>query len=735
MLGPSYDFGNGFFVTVPVTPPKTNGIDHDPPHYDYPPIPWEAIAKECKFIQNALITGGKDYSEPMWNLTTLAAVFLEDSHGLAHAMGNKHPGYTIESTTEKWQRKVKEKEENGVGWPSCQAIQAAGCTDCATCPHLVKGKSPLNLASLGALIVLQELPYGYEYSNDGIICKRVKSKKDKGETLTPLFYSRLTEPWTQKNPAALNFTTTTDRSHSQSVCLKAIDIVGTTEVCKALVGQGVKPILENRRHLEGFFMAWYNLLEQAKEAIKTHPYGWHFEEDGTCTGFVYGGSMFKNDGSRTPAAIGHSNLRNIYSPTGQLDPWYEACKLITDQENPGLSIIVLASFAAPLMRDVGQSGALISAYSASGFGKSSAMDIGNAVWGHPKKAKEVTLSTARSIIAKLGELRNLPVYWDEVKDEEAQRKAYDTLYMNTDGTSHGKMNRHGEYEEKADWQTMMVVCSNRSFVDYVIGRQRTTDAGVLRVFEYEVPESTKGRLNKFDFSHAIDKLRYHYGKMGLLVAEHLGSNPAKWRVVIDDTFKRFEKYVKDDGLAPRFWVSVCVTLIVGAQIANELGCQFDVSGLWDFLAETYAANSKRLINEAMRGGSRENTTSQLSQFLNTHQRNSVWTDSQPGKGRNKVTMLNQLLIGTAVFIHWIVQDKLLRLHKGEFIKFVSEQGGSPQTVISGLEKEYGAIIKQARMASGTAFVCTSDRVIEIEINEGSELYEQLTAHNHALAVP
>jgi hypothetical protein len=224
--------------------------------------------------------------------------------------------------------------------------------------------------------------------------------------------------------------------------------------------------------------------------------------------------------------------------------------------------------------------------------------------------------------------------------------------------------------------------------------------------------------------------------MGLLVAEHLGSNPDKWRTIIDDTFKRFERYVKDDGLAPRFWISCCVTIIVGAQIANDLGCKFDINKLWDFLAETYAANSKRLINEAMRGGSRENTTSQLSQFLNLHQRNSIWTDRQPGKGNLKVTVLNlsHLPIGVSVYIHWIVADRLLRFHKGEFARFVNEQGGSPQTVIGGLEKEYGAITKNARIASGTIFSCAADRIIEIAINEGSELYEQLTAHNHALAI-
>ena len=56
-----------------------------------PPFPVEPIVKGCAFIRDALETGGKDYSQPMWNLTTLAATFMEDGHALAHKMGRTAP--------------------------------------------------------------------------------------------------------------------------------------------------------------------------------------------------------------------------------------------------------------------------------------------------------------------------------------------------------------------------------------------------------------------------------------------------------------------------------------------------------------------------------------------------------------------------------------------------------------------------------------------------------------------
>lgn len=120
----------------------SEGLDN---YADQPPLALQSITKECAFIRDALETGGKDYSQPMWNLTTLAATFLEGGKKLAHEMGNQHPEYNWESTDALWARKNRERKEKGLGWPSCQAIQDAGCISCATCPHVSKGKSPLHL--------------------------------------------------------------------------------------------------------------------------------------------------------------------------------------------------------------------------------------------------------------------------------------------------------------------------------------------------------------------------------------------------------------------------------------------------------------------------------------------------------------------------------------------------------------------------------------------------------------
>src|SRR5262249_34997883 len=106
----------------------------------------EDVAYGCAFVRDALATGGKSYSNPLWNLTTLISTFTEGGRADAHRMGNQHASYTQETTDALFDRKEREKAEKGLGWPSGRNISASGCIACQTCPHFAAGKSPLHLA-------------------------------------------------------------------------------------------------------------------------------------------------------------------------------------------------------------------------------------------------------------------------------------------------------------------------------------------------------------------------------------------------------------------------------------------------------------------------------------------------------------------------------------------------------------------------------------------------------------
>jgi predicted P-loop ATPase len=103
------------------------------------------ILAGCQFLRDALKDGGKDYANPLWNLTLLCSTFIEDGNNVAHAMSKGHKDYDQVETQRQYDRKLNERK-SGLGYPSCATIRSNGCTACNICPILARSKSPLNLA-------------------------------------------------------------------------------------------------------------------------------------------------------------------------------------------------------------------------------------------------------------------------------------------------------------------------------------------------------------------------------------------------------------------------------------------------------------------------------------------------------------------------------------------------------------------------------------------------------------
>lgn len=71
------------FAALGAVESLADGLRHENVPLDIAPL---VADTGCGFIRNAMNTGGKDYTQPLWNLTTLVATFLEDGHALAHRM-------------------------------------------------------------------------------------------------------------------------------------------------------------------------------------------------------------------------------------------------------------------------------------------------------------------------------------------------------------------------------------------------------------------------------------------------------------------------------------------------------------------------------------------------------------------------------------------------------------------------------------------------------------------------
>jgi hypothetical protein len=174
-LGPDYDFATELAHVAgqqPVTAAATsNGLPFDLSKFagkmpaialapesfnisikDERPLDPTEVFKNCPHYRESLRTGGKGQGQGLWMLSVLGTTWMDKGRDIAHAISEGYPTYDKDETDKMFDRKVKERAERRLGWPSCKAIESAGCRLCATCVYKGKIKSPLNLA------IRQELP-------------------------------------------------------------------------------------------------------------------------------------------------------------------------------------------------------------------------------------------------------------------------------------------------------------------------------------------------------------------------------------------------------------------------------------------------------------------------------------------------------------------------------------------------------------------------------------------------
>lgn len=696
------------------------------------PVILADVAPQCGFIGEALATGGATFDQTLWNLTTLISTFAVDGRTQAHEMAKGHPTYTAADTDALYDRKLRERDQKNLGWPKCAAIQNAGCAACAACPHLAAGLSPLHLGrNAPPPLAAADLPQGYLRDADGLV-QHVLPADGGGSTFELLCSYPMIDGWLQVEPRALHFTTKIGRhAHNIQVPVEAPGRKETLQTCLARQGVSVQSI-EAIRLME-FFVAWIKHLQTVKGAvIHASPFGWSVT-NAKIDGFAYDGHVW-SPGSSRPASHGDPVLQIQYAPTGALEPWTEAAKLITDQRRPALDAILAASFGSPLMRFTGHAGVVLSAYSAeSGVGKSTSMQVAQAVWGDPQKAMQSLSDTQNAVMKKVGQLRNLPLFWDELKGETDTNKFVLIAFQMTQGKEKSRLAADASYREPGSWQTMLCVASNDSVLDFVARMTKTTTAGLLRVFEWTVTPGVTGQIAEGVASRLIAGLRDNYGHAGLAFAKFLGENHervAREVAVMQDRLGKQLGATTDE----RFWVAGVTCLLAGARYANQLGLtDIDIKGLGQFLAQTFTAQRAMRAAQPVDMLVNTNVAGILTQFLKAQRSRNTLLTNRVLQGRGKpATAHVQVLIDASRLDEINVQlgrdDKTLRIAGTAFREWLGKHGYSPSIVIRAMENHFALRSMVGRLGGGTPFSCGTEQLFEVQLagTELSDLVEDFT---------
>lgn len=691
------------------------------------------VVPECGFVREALATGGMTNANPLWNLTTLLATFCDNGRAQAHAMGNQHPGYTKESTDELYDRKERERAEKNLGWPSCATISASGCVACASCKHLAAGKSPLahrsQTASISAgsppantgIVVttgqgagnigaaVNDLPPGYSRDASGIVFRA--ETDDAGVTVQkqlckyPMF-----DPWMQENPDILHFNTTIGGLRHRQITLPLEVIPSNDALRKALWAQGITYNSAEAKTMEPFMTSWIQTLQGSKGfVVNSAPFGW-VETKGKLEGFCYGDQVWMPSGTRQ-AASPDLVLAKQYRPYGELQPWRDAAELVTLQGRPELDAIIASAFAAPLVRFAGMPGLLMSVYSMeSGIGKSTALKIAQSVWGNPITAMQGLSDTQNSVINKMGEIKSLPLYWDELKTEDDTRRFVNLAFQLSLGKEKSRLRADVSQRDPGTWQTIMVSASNESLLDFVLSRTKMTTAGLYRVFEYAVPKPEHGSVGQVGLARAqsvMAKLNSNFGNVGLEYAKFLGANFERVEAEVEEHFDGINK--ECDAMSDeRYWLALVSCICMGARYANELGfATFDEPKLKGFMLGVLEGMRSERKAQPVDMSKAINVSNILAQFFSAKRnRNTLFTKRiHIGVGRPpKTEPLRSYEKLEAVHIHRGRDDNLVHISSVEFSNWCRDAGYNPHSVTKALEAQFNMVrTSMCMLGSGTVF--------------------------------
>ena len=707
------------------------------------PLNPDEIFKGCVHFQDAARTHGAAHSEPLWNLTLLASTWFEGGRAWAHYFSKKHKAY-IDGGPGETDAKYNDKltrVAGGTGWPSCQAFESAGA-NCKACPFYGKIRSPLNLAERvePPQGVAQAptppppadlfLPHGYTVDPaTGWICKVVQKTLANGLTtsdIRPLFMCQLRNPRASRNPRTFMFEVSLDHGSWGDVTLLEADLHTDQAMLKSMRRQGVKPYVDNQSGINQFMTSWMAKYDEAKKRTATVSFGWLHKEGGgeMPIGFAYGGRVVMNDGTERAAGFSDAQIEQTYRPTGSPEPWREAVKIVTDQARPANEAIIAMSLAAPLMRSTGIYNVMTCAYSPeSGAHKSTSIGIGAAVWGSPLMTKERPLSSQKGIVRKMGHIRNLPIYWDEISEEEKMDEIRVILSYLSEGSGPSVLHQDRSLFDKDEWQTLMMVGSNKSLCENIARNVNYTDAKLQRVFEYTVPHCPDTK-NANDVSRLIASLDYNYGHMGLLYSSMLGRDPVAIDKFVKDAWDRFNAQVEHKSSA-RFRSAVAATTWAGAALANSLGCEFHLDELWSWLKQQYMSQTQYIANSQSIGGTQGNTLDLMAQFFKDCVRNILTVQGMPVRQEGHPEAIAyvsgpSIMRTDKIHVRCCLTERVIEISKKQLEKFLTLSKAAPGVVIEGLKQHYSATVATAiDLAAGAGVHGGRETILRLPVPPGS----------------
>ncbi len=697
--GPSAAFAQAAPVAIPSAPAAATH-----PRY------MREIAAKCQQVGQSLAAGGNGDSYPVWYLGHLSlAHHTADGAQYVHQLSSGDPRYVPADVDAAVTRIAAEKAAKDTGPPTCGHYQANRPAACQGCPFALTITSPWQLGQPS-----EELPDGFRRGTGCVEYARFKADDIEwrrlvmGDVREPLL-TRLSDGY------ELTFTYAVyGKQHPVAFQTGALP-QDASAVCRLFATQHM-----NVRNLEkpwgDFCVAWVEKLraERKDTALREKPFGWNADEKGQNTGFAVAGDVYRPDGSVGYAHGAPVEMRSSYKENGSLGTWRAAFDRVT-LNRPDLQVIVAVAFAAPLIAMTGETGMAVSVYSRqSAVGKSSAMKIGQAVWGSYKLMHSLN-DTPNAVFAKIGIASGMPAYWDEMRQNRTNRQQIgETIFQLTQGKGKARMESSTELREVREYETILMMASNQPLMDLVADEASSTNAGEVRVFEYgiELPPS----LLDGSVAPLVKLTERHYGHAGRLYAKWLGSNEVRVRAVVETKKRALETKL---AMRPeeRFYVSGMASILIGAALATHLNiCTFDVKALEAKLISIFKdLRAARDANSAVSVSGHYDPETILGDFVNEHGGSKLVTDIFPTAGGHTTAKVVSSPQRTDKLVVHIAHAGWMRIARPAFKAWLKKEGKGYRDVLEQMQAAWPGMTVGKLQLGGTTQWSYQTHVIEIPL--------------------
>jgi len=241
---------------------------------------------------------------------------------------------------------------------------------------------------------------------------------------------------------------------------------------------------------------------------------------------------------------------------------------------PGLephAFAALSAFGSPLLKFLGQSGAIINViHPHSGTGKSTILYMCNSVYGHPKNLCAKWDDTLNAKIMRLGIMNNLPFCVDEITNLTPQDFSTLTYSMSQGrGKDRLKASTNELRANLTSWATISLCSSNAAFAEKLSVLKSSPDGELMRLLEYTInySDAVPTDIAKEMFDH---QLFNNYGHAGDIYTSWLVGNLEEAMRTVRDVQRKLDTEMKLTQ-RERFWSAVVAANITGGLIAKNLG--------------------------------------------------------------------------------------------------------------------------------------------------------------------